>query len=303
MKRLFVPWIILMFAASTSMAETSAPKDLKDLYFGEALYHAYQGEWFDAVSRLDTELALHYGVDEPERDTLHYHVNQAEFDVGDFELYYRMHRKAGRAIKAVIEGNVPEPVKNEAIYRLARIYFQKGQPIEAQEAIDRIKGAVPEKIRGDLAFLRAEILMANGRFADSAHILGGIQNAPDLSGFSTYNLGIALIRDGKETDGRSSLDRAGQIKSDDSVTLAIKDKSNLVLGEKLLTEKKFAAAKDVLDRVRLAGPFSNRGLLGSGWADASREQYQNALVPWTILAGRAATDPSVEEAMLAVPYA
>src|SRR5208337_3037205 len=221
MKRLFVPWIILMFAASTSMAETSAPKDLKDLYFGEALYHAYQGEWFDAVSRLDTELALHYGVDEPERDTLHYHVNQAEFDVGDFELYYRMHRKAGRAIKAVIEGNVPEPVKNEAIYRLARIYFQKGQPIEAQEAIDRIKGAVPEKIRGDLAFLRAEILMANGRFADSAHILGGIQNAPDLSGFSTYNLGIALIRDGKETDGRSSLDRAGQIKSDDSVTLAI----------------------------------------------------------------------------------
>jgi tetratricopeptide (TPR) repeat protein len=303
MKRLFVPLIILMFAASTSPAETSAPKDLKDLYFGEALYHAYQGEWFDAVSRLDTELALHYGVDEPERDTLHYHVNQAEFDVGDFELYYRMHRKAGRAIKAVIEGNVPEPVRNEAIFRLARIYFQKGQPKEAQEAVDRIKGAVPEKIRNDLAFLKAEILMANGRFAESARIFTDIQDAPGFLGFSTYNLGIALIRDGKEIDGRSSLVRAGQIKSDDNVTLAIKDKSNLVLGEKLLSEKKFAAAKYVLDRVRLTGPFSNRALLSSGWADASLDYYQDALVPWTILSGRAATDPSVEEAMLAVPYA
>ncbi len=303
MKRLFLPLLLTLFAASLSRAEAPAPRDLRDLYFGEALYHAYQGEWFDAVSRLDTELALHYGVDEPQRDTLHYHVNQAEFDVGDFELYYRMHRKAGRAIKAVIEGNVPEPVRNEAIYRLARIYFHKGQPKEAQEAVDRITGAVPEKIRNDLAFLKAEILMANGRFAESARIFTDIQDAPGLAGFSTYNLGIALTRDGKENEGRSSLGRAGQIKTDDNAVLSIKDKSNLVLGEKLLAEKKFAAAKDVLDRVRLTGPFSNRALLGSGWADASLDNYQSALVPWTILSGRAATDPSVEEALLAVPYA
>jgi len=303
MKRLFVTLILLMFAASPLRAETPKPADLQDLYFGEALYHAYQGEWFDAVSRLDTELSLHYGVDEPERDTLHYHVNQAEFDVGDFELSYRMHRKAGRAIKAVIEGNVPEPVRNEAIFRLARIYSQKGQPKEAQEAVDRIKGAVPEKVKSDLAFLKAEILMANGHYAESARIFSDIESAPGLVGFSTYNLGIALIREGKEKDGLQALNRAGQIKSSDNVTLAIMDKSNLVLGEKLLSEKKFAASKDVLDRVRLSGPFSNRALLDSGWADFTLGNYKNALVPWTILSGRAATNASVEEAMLAVPYA
>jgi len=292
-----------MFTATSSPAETPEPTKLQDLYFGEALYHAYQGEWFDAVSRLDTELALHYGVDEPERDTLHYHVNQAEFDVGDFELNYRMHRKAGRAIKEVIGGNVPEPARNEAIFRLARIYFQKGQFNEAQEAVDHIKGAIPEKIKNDLAFLKAEILMANGRFADSARIFSDTEDAPGLLGFCTYNLGIALLRDGKEAEGLRSLDRAGQIKSSDILQLAIRDKSNLVLGEKLLSEKKFAAAKDALDRVRLNGPFSNRALLGSGWADFSLGNYQSALVPWTILSGRSATNASVEEAMLAVPYA
>ena len=55
--------------------------------------------------------------------------------------------------------------------------------------------------------------------------------------------------------------------------------------------------------MRLSGPFSNRALLGSGWADAFRENYQRALVPWSLLVTRETTDPSVQEAMLAVGYA
>src|SRR5512141_2573562 len=152
MNRLFVLLTILIFSAPSALAGASAPKELKDLHFGEALYYAFQGDWFGAISRLDTELVQHYRVDEPERDTLHFHINQAEFDVGDFELAYRMHQRAGRAIKAVIEGKVEEPVRNEALYRLARIYFQKDQPESALQAVERIHGDVPEKIRADLAF-------------------------------------------------------------------------------------------------------------------------------------------------------
>jgi hypothetical protein len=301
--RLFVIVTVLLSAVSAAPAGTQAPRELKDLYFGEALYHAFQGEWFDAIARLDTELAQHYGVDEPERDSLYYHIHHAEFAVGDFELAYRMHRRAGRAITAVIEGNVPAPVRNEAIFRLARIYFQKDQPVNAFYAIERISGEVPDAIRDDVVFLRAQILMANGRFAEAASILKGLQDTKNLEGFSTYNLGIALIRDGKEADGRRCLDRAGQINSGNGLTLAIKDKSNLVLGSKLLEEKNFENAKLALDRVRLSGPFSNRALLGSGWADASREEFRRALVPWSILVTREVTDASVQEAMLAVPYA
>jgi len=327
MNRLLVLLTFLIFAASSAQAGTSAPKELKDLYFGEALYYAFQGDWFDAIARLDTEVVQHYGVDEPERDTLHYHINQAEFDVGDFELAYRMYQRAGRAITAVIEGNVEEPVRNEAIFRLARIYFQKDQPQNALEAVERIRGAVPEEMRDDLAFLRAQIFMANGRFDDAARILKELQGAKSLEGFitdklriallrggkvregrpyegfTTYNLGIALLRDGKVREGLQYIDRTGRIESDNPATLAIKDKSNLVLGDKLMSENNFERAKDVLDRVRLSGPFSNRALLGSGWADASRERFESALVPWTILAEREVTDSAVQEGLLAVPYA
>ena len=303
MYRLFIILTFLVFSVSSAAAGTSAPKELKDLYFGEALYDAFQGDWFDAISRLDTELAQHYGLDEPKRDSLYYHINQAEFAVGDFELAYRMHQRAGRAITAVIEGNVEEPVRNEAIFRLARIYFQKNQPVNALYAIDRIKGAVPEKIRDDLAFLRAQILMASGRFDEAERILRDLQSAKSIEGFSTYNLGIALIKDGKETEGRQYLDRTGRISSNDDLTLAIKDKSNLVLGSKMLKEKDFESAKQILDRVRLKGPFSNRALLGSGWADAFQGHFERALVPWSILVTREVTDASVQEAMIAAPYA
>src|SRR5512135_2459936 len=239
MSRVFALLTLLIFSAPSAFAGASAPKELKDLHFGEALFYALQGDWFGAIARLDTELIQHYGVDEPERDTLHYHVNQAKFDVGDFELAYRMHQRAGRAITAVIEGNVEEPVRNEAIFRLARIYFQKDQPGNALYAVERVSGAVPPEIRNDLDFLRAQILMANGRFAEAARILRDLQDVKSLQGFAAYNLGIALIKDGKELEGRQYLDRTGQINSNDELTLAIKDKANLVLGSKLLHEKNF----------------------------------------------------------------
>src|SRR5512143_2117224 len=303
MSRVFVLLTILIFSAPSALAGASAPKELKDLHFGEALYYAFQGDWFGAISRLDTELMQHYRVDEPERDTLHYHVNQAKFDVGDFELAYRMHQRAGRAITAVIEGNVEEPVRNEAIFRLARIYFQKDQPENALYAVERIRGAVPPEIRYDLDFLRAQILMANGRFAEAARILGDLQDAKSLQGFAAYNLGIAQIKDGKELEGRRHLDRTGQINANDELTLAIRDKANLVLGFKLFKEKDYEGAKLVLDRVRLNGPFSNRALLASGWADAFQGRFDRALVPWSALVTREVTDAPVQEAMLAVPYA
>src|SRR5262252_8261818 len=147
--RLIVFGLALVLAVSPAMGA-----DLKDLYFGEALFHALQGRFFDAIQRLDTELAMYRGLDQPELDTLHYHINNAEFSVGDFELDYRMHQRAGRAIKAVLEGAVEEPVRNEAAFRLARIHFQKGQFDDAQLALARIQGVIPASIKDDIEYLR-----------------------------------------------------------------------------------------------------------------------------------------------------
>ncbi|TLZ20280.1 MAG: hypothetical protein E6K26_03210 [Gammaproteobacteria bacterium] len=296
-------WLLLGVALAAIAARPTIAADLRDLYFGEALYQAYQGQYFDALERLDAELAQHRHLDEPELDSLQHHIRQADFSVGDFELRYRMHLRAGRAIRAVLEADVDQPVKNEAAFRLARIEFQKGQSEDALHALERIHGTVPEGIKDDIEFLRANVYLALGRPADAVEVLRRLQGTESLKGFAAYNLGIALLQADHTPDALRQLDKAGQIESREISTAAIRDKSNMVLGSIMLQSADYGHAQQAFDRVRLEGPYSNRALLSTGWAEVSARDYEKALVPWGMLIGRDATDAAVQEAKLALPFA
>jgi len=275
----------------------------KDLFFNEGLYYAYQEEYFNAISKIDAELGQYYGLDEPELNSLYFYLNHAEFSIGDFELYYRMHNRAGRAIKSVLEGNVADDIKNDAAYRLAKIYHQKQQPVNALHTIERIKGKIPEKIEFDLALLKAQIFISNGRFKDAIKLLSNIENVSEVDGYASYNLAIAYIGNNEIQKGILQLDSAGQISSTDKYVLAVRDKANLVLGYKLMENKQPYRAKRYFDRIRLNGPFSNKALLGSGWAAVADGTPKKAVVPWTILSKRNVTDQSVQEVLLGLPFA
>src|SRR3989442_1217222 len=190
-------------------ARPATGADLRDLYFGEALYHAYQGQYFDALQRLDTELAQYHVLDEPELDTLHYHINDAEFSVGDFELNYRMHQRAGRAIKAVLEAAVDEAVRNEAAFRLARIHFQKDQLDDAQNALGRIHGAVPAAIRDDGGWVRRNSKRGPARRGDAGKVPPKIHGEESRGGFVGGNPGRAVFRRGRGGGATARRARAG----------------------------------------------------------------------------------------------
>src|SRR5512143_1920840 len=297
-------WLIgLCISAQAISADNTSKQPPRDLFLGEAFYYAQEGEYFDAITRLDTELSQFYRLDDPTLDPFSLQANFAEFSVGDFELSYRMHQRAGRAIKAVLEGNVNPEIRNEAAFRLARLYYQKGEAENALQAIEKIIGKVPDRIRNDERYLRAQIYIVNGRFTDAINILQPLKSEKGYEGFAGYNLAIALTQNGQEKEGVEQFDKAGQISSDDEAALAIRDKANLVLGYRLLQSSHPGEAKQYLDRVRLVGPFSDKALLGSGWSDVALGRYDRALVPWSILSKRNPTDKAVQESLLGVPYA
>jgi tetratricopeptide (TPR) repeat protein len=298
------PLKVLGFLLVTLLASgPGRAEELKDLYFGEALYYAHQGLYFEALERLDTEVKQHDAVDEPELDTLYNHIDDADFSLGDFELRYRMHHRAGRAIRAVLEAAVEDTVRNDAAYRLARIHFQKNQLAEALQALDRIDGEIPDTIRDDIEFLRANVYLAEDRPGESIEILEKLQGSGTFGGFASYNLGIAYLEEGRRQDALEQLDRAGRINASGPAELAIRDKANLVAGTIYLESQDFENAIPYLNRVRLDGPFSNQALLSAGWASMSMDNAERAVVPWRILAGREVTDSATQEAMLALPYA
>ena len=297
-------WLIgLCFTPFSFASDVPTHTKLQDLHLGEVFYYAYQGKYFDAISRLETEFGQGYGADTLNHDQLHFQAAADGFTVDDVELAYRMSQRAELVIKAIAESTFDQSARNKMAYSLARTYMQKNEPFKALNAIKKITDLIPEVIRYDEQFLRAQIYMANGQFEYAVKILEALQDVKSFEGFAAYDLGIALYQSGQEQKGLEQLNKTGQITSEDEGALAIRDKANLILGYRLLESGQPGSAQQYLDRVRLAGPYSNKALLGSGWVDAALGNFERALVPWTVLMKRNTTDKTVQESMLAVPYA
>ena len=97
-----------------------------------------------------------------------------------------------------------------------------------------------------------------------------MQSDAGLAGFVAYNLGIALLQAGRTTGSDRATGQSRAAAGNDPAGLAIRDKTNLVLGTMLFESGNFERAKQSLDRVRLDGLFSNQALLRAGLAEAHR---------------------------------
>ncbi len=283
-------------------AADPAPRPLHDLYFGAALFDAYSGHYFDAIARLDTELAQYYALDDPSQDTFSDHREEAELFIGDLELDYRMQSKVGRAMTRLLNKSVHESIRNRAAYRLARIAYQKGEYPDVLELLARITAAAPHDLQVDADLLKGEALIALHRDDEAMDVLRKIENEKRVAAYAALNLGIAAMQDNKPVQAYKAFDRVGTMAGDSREINGLRDKANLTLGFNLLSAKKPDLARPYLDRIHLSGPFSNKALLWVGWADAADGHYDRALVPWTMLRKRDVTDVAVQEAMLAVPY-
>ncbi len=293
---------LILAVATAGSGESHAGSAPSDPFFREALYLAYQDEHFLALERLDSELEQHYGVDERELDSLHADIGEAEFSIGDFELRYRMHQRAGRAIRAILESDVDDVTRADATYRLARLHYQKNETARALEILGELPEELPEELSHDVQFLRASILIESGRADEAAEILERLQGARSLEGFAAYNLGIARLESGDASGALRTFERTGTLRSDDQAVQAIRDRSNLLLGTLLFEAEEYGRARAPLDRIRLDGPYSNQALLRAGWVEVRETQLDRALVPWSILAKRDPTDQAVQEAFLALPF-
>ncbi len=154
-----------------------------------------------------------------------------------------------------------------------------------------------------MAYLRALASIDTGQFTQAVELLQPLKNEKSLKGYVSYNLGIALLQSGNEKEGLKILDELGKQEFSDNDLLALKDKTNLKLAYLYIDKGDAKKAKVYFERVRLEGPYSNSALLGAGWAAVAEGRYDRALVPWSILHKRDETNYSVQEVLMAVPYA
>ena len=290
--RMMIP--VIFFSCAVHAADRP-PSSAQDLQYGEVLYHYYQDDWFNSIVR--THIAQ-------DQERLPYHAEEAELLLGGLDLNYGLRRAADEIFQRLLtEESTDEQTRNRAWYYLAKISYQRGDSARALRSIAQVQGDMSKGTRMESAHLASLVLLQMGASDKAIEVLNEAKDHKVWSPYLAYNLGVAQIRSARQVDGFAYLDNIGEISARSEEYKLLRDKANLALGYSLLKEGQSEDSRDALNRVRLEGPLSSKALLGAGWADAESEAFGRALVPWLELSKRDPTDPAVQEALLAVPYA
>jgi len=291
--RLFLLWLLsLPNQAAMAEAPESQTNRLQELLYGEALFYFQQHDYLSAITRLQLADA---------QDMLQPSSAEIGILLARLKLAYGLDIDAAFNFHALLNEDVPDRVRNRAWYELAKAFFHKGYTQAAAEALDHIRGEVPQDIRGDQQLLQATVLLALNRNSEAADLLDQWTGPPELAGYARYNRGVALMRQGDYEGAIKSLEPVAAQRAEGEELLALRDKACLSLAYALTQTGNLEGAEAELKKVRLEGPFSNRALLALGWIAHKQGRTEAALVPWLELRGRSTSESAVLEALLIVP--
>ena len=281
-------------APSQAANDGREPTIVKDPHYGEVLFYFYQEDYFPAIVRL---------LASQSQSNLDNHIDESELLLGGMYLSYGHHLEAAGIFERLLANNVNPEIRDRTWFFLAKIWLQRGYLEQSQQALDRIEGELPKNLQREALMLQAQILIDAGDYPDAIALLQNWKGKTEWASYAKFNLGVALVRNGQVDAAKEILEDLGEMNPFNDELGSLRDKANLALGYALLQDGQPLSAKPALQRVRLEGPFSNKALLGVGWADAELESYQRALVPWMELRSRDLLDSAVQESMLAIPYA
>ncbi len=279
--------------------ESNENRVIRDLHYGTVLYEFYQNNYYSAAVNLITAQA---------QKRLEHSDNEARLLLGGLYLSYGLHNEAEVIFQNVIDEGASAPVRDRAWFFLGKIRYHKQLFVEAEAALDRVGNSLDKSLQEEFRTLQSNLLMAQKKYHEAIHSLLGIEDKNNVKHelidlgdayYAWFNLGVAMIRAGEEKEGNNLVKQVSELRTNDSNMKALRDKANLALGYSLI-KKDPTKAREYLQRVRLQGPYSNRALLGLGWAEVELESYEKALIPWQELASRDRNDVAVFESLLAI---
>lgn len=287
---------LLGSALATACAEETLLEfeSVIDPYFGEALYHYYQKDYFQALTHtLVADKARRIRSNDEENKEL----------MRDLYLGFGLHNSAEDLLRTTRPRKQTAEQRNHAWLTLAQANYARGLYDEAESAISQIDKKLEREHTEEKELLLGSLLLAKGDFAKAAKVLDGLKSNSDWGTYARYNLAVALLNLGRFDEATDEFDKVGRRNFSTDELRALKDRANVALGFLFLRAKDPGKATEYLERVRLNGPYANKALLGIGWAKMMLGDYASALVPLVELQGRSTADDAVLEAYLAVPHA
>ena len=268
---------------------------MQDLHYGDVLFYFYQDEDFEAITRLNAY---------EQWQLLPHHQAESQLLLGGLYLSLGLHNEAGKRFETLLTPDMPAGVRNRAWFYLAKVWYARGYLDRAEHAHPPGAGAsCPRRSKPRSSICSRTCCCARAASTRPSQLLADWNGPADWMAYAQFNLGVALVRENRLAEADPFLTQVGTLETTRPELLALKDRANLALGFRVPAGQQPAGARSALERVRLNGPYSNKALLGTGWADAALGDYQEALAPWLELRERNLLDAAVQESYLAVPYA
>lgn len=262
-------WLLLCLLPGLAAADRYVPGSPEDPYLGSARFLADDERHYSALAEL---LAipglLQSGADASAQRLL----------LAESYLRYGLPAEAEALLPALQDADPQGRARLQLA--LAAQAYERGDLPAAAARLDALQASLPKPLQPRALDLRSRIHLVQGQYEEAIALLRTLVRNDEQNAYARFNLGVALISSGRARDGREWLDRLGQIRSISLEEAALRDKANLALGWHYLNEDLGSQAREAFERIRVDGPFSNRALLGLGWAElASQRAPQNPLQP------------------------
>jgi len=199
----------------------------KEVLYGEALYHYFLGDHFQALSQ------LYYAQEKGATADLGAEPLILE---GGLHVSLAMSGTAEDIFKKVLEEAHNQQAKDKARYYLSKLYYQQGQWKNAYATIKKIKGQFSEGLKPAYQDLKVKLHLYFDEIEQAAQLANQISGDSLYKAYAKYNVGVALtetttVYDDKrfeqiEDAFESVIKHAGQGEEGQ----ALKDKARFKLG-------------------------------------------------------------------------
>lgn len=302
---------VFLFALMISIASVStlAEKPLRsvaDPRYGVVLYEYFQSNHFEALSELMVA---------EQKGGIKGHKDNPELISGSLTLALGLDKQAGIIYSGLLGENKPLEVRNAAWFYLSKIRYQRGEYDLVNETLVNITPPISSDLLAEVAAMRIQLLLKQNKVNEAGQLLAKTSSTSRISKtfnrwrpYLNFNVASAYIKNNEKEKAAIFFEKviAEPISQNASVQkeqLALYDRAYVASAFSSFQNKEYQKAVDSFGRVRQSSAFSNDALLGFGWAEARLGNFKEALVPWSILGRRTLSDESVQESLIAAPFA
>ena len=283
------------------------PQRASDPAYGVALYEYYQGNAFEALTRLNVASA-EGGIDG--------HGDHPALVEGGLMLSYGMTHEAGALFRELLDENaaVAPGTRNQAWFYLGKVFYLEQDSIAARDALERVDDellqAESDELYHEWLYLRGQLALSGTAGTSGETVDELIDSLPESSpwrAYLHYNQAVGMLSEGqteKAMDALASLDSLlGELPEFEpplaNEMSALRERVKLSIGRLHLSRGDFAGAMASLEQIALDGVFSDQALFDYAVAASREGKAGLALQALNTLQQRPLFTPWLQQ----VPYA